>query len=101
MLGTSEKVDVEVTWADGHRTCAQITRPPRRSPAFTPSSVRDLLRALGIHRSRNPARRNRPALAEHEWWLRDLAAHLERPVRRRVREVHQHPVRADGHPASP
>ena len=27
MLGTSEKVDVEVTWAGGHRTAAQITRP--------------------------------------------------------------------------
>lgn len=120
VLGTSEKVDVEVTWAGGHRTAAQITRPvacltqlsyypqlaararelagsgctaaqiaghlnaegfrpPKRSPAFTPSSVRDLLRALGIRRSRIPARRNRPALAEHEWWLRDLAAHLGMP----------------------
>ena len=27
VLGTSEKVDVEVTWAGGHRTAAQITRP--------------------------------------------------------------------------
>ncbi len=120
VLGTSEKVDVEITWAGGHRTAAQITRPvacltqlscypqlaararelagsghttaqiaerlnaegfrpPKRSPAFTPSSVRDLLRALGIRRSRIPARRNRPALAEHEWWLRDLAAHLGMP----------------------
>jgi DNA invertase Pin-like site-specific DNA recombinase len=120
VAGTSEKVDVEVTWAGGHRTAAQITRPvacltqlsyypqlaararelagsghttaqiaerlnaegfrpPKRSPAFTPSSVRDLLRALGIRRSRIPARRNRPALAEHEWWLRDLAAHLGMP----------------------
>ena len=120
VAGTSEKVDVEVVWAGGHRTSAQITRPvacltqlsyypqlaararelagsrytiaqiagrlnaegfrpPKRSPAFTPSSVRDLLRALGIRRSRIPARRNRPALAEHEWWLRDLAAHLGMP----------------------
>src|SRR2546421_4668682 len=120
VLGASEKVDVEVTWAGGHRTAGQITRPvacltqlsyyphlaarareladggyttaqiaerlntegfrpPKRSPAFTPSSVRDLLRALGIRRSRIPARRNRPALAEHEWWLRDLAAHLGMP----------------------
>ena len=120
MAGTSEKVDVEVTWAGGHRTAAQITRPvacltqlsyypqlaararelagsghtteqiaerlnaegfrpPKRNPAFTPSSVRDLLRTLGIRRSRIPARRNRPALAEHEWWLRDLAAHLGMP----------------------
>src|SRR5207247_4965101 len=27
VLGTSEKVDVEVTWAGGHRTTGQITRP--------------------------------------------------------------------------
>ena len=35
-----------------------------------------MLRALGIQRSHIPARRNRPALAQHEWWLRDLAGHL-------------------------
>ena len=121
VAGTSEKVDVEITWTGGHSTSAQITRPvacltqlsyypqlaarardladgghttaqiaerlnaegfrpPKRSPAFTPRSVRDLLRALGIRRSRIPARRNRPALAEHEWWLRDLAAHLGMPA---------------------
>ena len=120
VLGTSEKVDVEVTWAGGHRTAAQITRPvacltqlsyypqlaararelagsgctiaqitehlnaegfrpPKRSPVFTPNAVSDLLRALGIQRSRIPAGRNRPALARHEWWLRDLAAHLGMP----------------------
>jgi DNA invertase Pin-like site-specific DNA recombinase len=117
VLGASEKVDVEVTWAGGHRTSAQITRPvacltqlsyypqlaarareladsgcttaqvaehlnaegfrpPKRIPAFTPNAVTDLLRALGIQRSHIPARRNRPALAQHQWWLRDLAAHL-------------------------
>ena len=117
VLGASEKVDVEVTWAGGHRTAAQITRPvacltqlsyypqlaarareladggcttaqiagrlnaegfrpPKRIPAFTPNAVTDLLRALGIQRSHIPARRNRPALAQHEWWLRDLAEHL-------------------------
>jgi DNA invertase Pin-like site-specific DNA recombinase len=120
VLGTSEKVDVEVTWAGGHRTTGQITRPvacltqlsyypqlaarareladsgyttaqiagrlnaegfrpPKRIPAFTPNAVTDLLRALGIHRSHVPAHRNRPALAEHEWWLRDLAEHLGMP----------------------
>jgi DNA invertase Pin-like site-specific DNA recombinase len=117
VLGTSEKADVEITWAGGHRTAAQITRPvacltqlsyypqmaararelagsgcttaqiaerlnaggfrpPKRSPVFTPNAVSDLLRALGIQRSLTPAGRNRPALAPHEWWLRDLAAHL-------------------------
>jgi len=120
VLGTSEKVDVEVVWAGGHRTSAQITRPvacltqlsyypqlaararelagsrytiaqiagrlnaegfrpPKRSPVFTPNAVSDLLRTLGIHRSRIPADRNRPALDQHEWWLRDLAAHLGMP----------------------
>ena len=120
VAGTSEKVDVEIVWAGGHRTRAQITRPvacltqlsyypqlaararelagsgcnlaqiaellnaegfrpPKRIPAFTPNAVSDLLRALGIQRSRIPARRNRPALAQHEWWLRDLAAHLGMP----------------------
>jgi hypothetical protein len=117
VLGTSEKVDVEITWAGGHRTAAQITRPvacltqlsyyprlaararelagsgctiaqiaghlnaegfrpPKRGPAFTLNAVSDLLRVLGIQRSGIPARRNRPALAGHEWWLHDLAAHL-------------------------
>jgi DNA invertase Pin-like site-specific DNA recombinase len=120
VLGTSETVDVEVTWAGGHRTSAQITRPvacltqlsyypqlaarareladggftiaqiagrlnaegfrpPKRSPVFTPNAVSDLLRTLGIHRSRIPAGRNRPALDQYEWWLRDLAAHLGMP----------------------
>ena len=27
MAGTSEKADVQVVWAGGHRTTAQITRP--------------------------------------------------------------------------
>jgi hypothetical protein len=120
IAGSSEKVDVEIAWAGGHRTRAQITRPvacltqlsyypqlaararelagsgcslaqiaghlnaegfrpPKRIPAFTPNAVSDLLRALGIQRSRIPARRNRPVLAQHEWWLRDLAAHLGMP----------------------
>jgi Recombinase zinc beta ribbon domain/Recombinase len=117
VAGTSEKADVEVIWAGGHRTAAQITRPvacltqlsyypqlaarareladggcttsqiaqrlnadgfrpPKRSPVFTPNAVSDLLRALGIQRSRIPGRRNRPVLDQHEWWLRDLAAYL-------------------------
>jgi DNA invertase Pin-like site-specific DNA recombinase len=117
VLGASEKVAVEVTWAGGHHTRAQITRPvacltqlsyyphlavrareladsrytttqiaerlnaegfhpPKRIPAFTANAVTDLLRALGIQRSHIPARRNRPAPAQHEWWLRDLADHL-------------------------
>jgi hypothetical protein len=117
VLGTSEQVDVEVTWAGGHTTTAQISRPvacltqlsyypqlagrardladagltaaqiasrlntegfrpPRRCETFTASAVGDLLRAAGIRRSHIPARARRPPLAQHEWWLRDLAGHL-------------------------
>ncbi|HEY3033627.1 MAG TPA: recombinase family protein [Streptosporangiaceae bacterium] len=117
VAGISEKVDVEVVWAGGHRTTGQITRPvacltqlsyypqlatrareladsgcttaqiaerlnaegfrpPKRIQAFTPNAVGDLLQALDIRRSHIPARGNRPALAQHEWWLRDLAGQL-------------------------
>ena len=113
--GTSEKAEVQVVWAGGNRTTAQISRPvasltqlsyypeltgrarelahagltraqiaaqlntegfrpPKRCEAFTPGAVGDLLRAAGAQRPRSPARR--PPLAEHEWWLRDLATHL-------------------------
>ena len=115
VAGISEKTEVQVTWAGGHRTTGQITRPvasltqlsyypqlaqrarelaaarrthaqiaaqlttegfrpPKRCEAFTAAAVSDLLRAAGAQQPRNPARR--PALAEHEWWLRDLADHL-------------------------
>jgi DNA invertase Pin-like site-specific DNA recombinase/DNA-binding MarR family transcriptional regulator len=115
VLGTSEEVDVEVTWAGGHRTAGRVTRPvaalsqlsyfpqlrqragelaaagctaaeiagslnaeglrpPKRAAAFTQSSARDLLGALGLQHARTPA--SRPELGEHEWWLRDLAEHL-------------------------
>jgi hypothetical protein len=49
-------------------------RPPKRCETFTTRAVGDLLQAAGIRRSHIPARR--PPLAEHEWWLRDLAEHL-------------------------
>jgi DNA-binding MarR family transcriptional regulator len=115
VIGDSEQVDVEVTWAGGHRTAGRVTRPvatlaqlsyferlrqrgtelaaagrtaaqiaeslnaeglrpPKRTAAFTQSSVRDLLGTLGLQHARTPA--SRPELGEHEWWLRDLAAHL-------------------------
>ena len=118
VIGDSEQVDVEVTWAGGHRTVGRVTRPvaalaqlsyfprlrqragellaagctaaqiadslnaeglrpPKRAAAFTQNSVRDLLGTLGLQRTRTPA--SRPALGKHEWWLRDLAAHLGMP----------------------
>jgi DNA invertase Pin-like site-specific DNA recombinase len=115
VLATSEKVNIQVIWAGGHRTTGQISRPvaclaqlsyypqladrarelagarlslaqiadrlnaegfrpPKRCQAFTASAVSDLLRVAGARRPRIPA--HRPPLAEHEWWLRDLAGHL-------------------------
>ena len=70
--------------ADAGLTAAQIAdrlntegfRPPKRCETFTTNAVSDLLRAVGIRRSHIPARSHRPPLAEHEWWLRDLAEHL-------------------------
>ncbi len=70
--------------ADARLSLAQIAdrlnsegfRPPKRCPAFTASAVSDLLREVGIQRSHIPARAHRPPLAQHEWWLRDLAGHL-------------------------
>jgi DNA invertase Pin-like site-specific DNA recombinase len=147
VLGTSEEVDVEVTWAGGHRTAGRVTRPvaalsqlsyfpqlrqraaelaaagctaaeiarslnaeglrpPKRAAAFTRSSAGDLLGALGLQHARAPA--SRPELGEHEWWLRDLAAHLgmskvtlDAWIRRRWADGYLHPgarlivVRAD------
>jgi hypothetical protein len=55
---------------------AEGFRPPKRCETFTKNAVNDLLRALGIQRSHTQTRR-RPGLAEHEWWLRDLAEHLD------------------------
>ena len=70
--------------ADAGLTAAQIASrlntegfyPPKRCETFTTSAVSDLLRAAGIRRSRIPSRAHRPPLAQHEWWLRDLAEHL-------------------------
>jgi DNA invertase Pin-like site-specific DNA recombinase/DNA-binding MarR family transcriptional regulator len=53
---------------------AEGLRPPKRASAFTPNSVHHLLSALGLQHAHAPARR--PELGKHEWWLRDLAAHL-------------------------
>jgi hypothetical protein len=70
--------------ADAGLTAAQIAdrlntegfHPPKRCETFTTSAVSDLLRAAGIRRSHIPSGAHRPPLAQHEWWLRDLAEHL-------------------------
>jgi len=51
-------------------------RPTKRCQDFTTNAVSDLLRAVGAQRPHIPARAHRPPLAQHEWWLRDLAEHL-------------------------
>jgi hypothetical protein len=96
VAGISEKVDVDIAWVGGHHTQGQVVRPVatlaqlsyypqlrerarERTEIFTPNAVSDLVRALGITRTRIPALRSRPPLAEHEWWLRDLAEHVGMP----------------------
>lgn len=69
-----ELTDTGATLAQiAQRLNAEGVRPPKRIDAFIPNAVSDLLRAVGIQRSRTPARP--PALAQHEWWLHDLADH--------------------------
>jgi len=50
------------------------TAAANRAAAFTQSSVRDLLGALGLQHTWTTA--PRLELGEREWWLRDLAEHL-------------------------
>jgi hypothetical protein len=77
---TRELATTKATTAQiAQRLNAEGLRPPKRCPTFTTNAVNDLLRTLGIQRSHTPAHRPRPALAEHEWWLRDLAEHLQMP----------------------
>lgn len=52
-------------------------RPPKRRNHFNREGVQALMRRLGlIHPSSS---KTREALAENEWWLPDLARHLEMP----------------------
>ncbi|MFF3468767.1 recombinase family protein [Streptomyces sp. NPDC002619] len=72
----AELVEVGCTTAQiAEHLNAEGFRPPKRCESFTKNAVVDLLRALGIQRSRTP-NRHRPDLDEHQWWLRDLAGHL-------------------------
>lgn len=72
----AELVEAGCTTAQiAERLNAEGFRPPKRCETFTRNAVNDLLRALGIQRSRKQ-NRHRPDLDEHEWWLRDLAEHL-------------------------
>ncbi|MEL6385037.1 MAG: recombinase family protein [Cyanobacteria bacterium J06626_18] len=70
--------------------------PPKRRDTFNSEGTRGLMRRLGLL---PPAtQRNQTSLAEHEWWLRDLARTLAMPsvtlydwVRRRWVRARQEP----------
>lgn len=52
--------------------------PPKSGSSFKPSGVLDLMHRLGIYQ-RRPKGVNTETLAEHEWWIPDLARTLEVP----------------------
>lgn len=76
---------IRTLFADGY-TAADIAahlnqedfHPPKYDRPFTPVGVRDLMRRLGICQ-RRPKGVNKEPLAQHEWWLPDLARTLEVP----------------------
>ncbi|MGF1524144.1 MAG: hypothetical protein ACFBSF_17635 [Leptolyngbyaceae cyanobacterium] len=73
--------------------------PPKRRQTFNSEGTRGLMQRLGLLPPRTP--RSQETLAQHEWWLRDLAATLAMPsvtlydwVRRgwvRARQESQYP----------
>lgn len=52
--------------------------PPKYVTQFKPASVLNLMRRLGLYQ-RRPKGVNTEILAEHEWWLPDLARTLDMP----------------------
>jgi hypothetical protein len=52
--------------------------PPKRRKSLNSEEVRVLIRRLGLGESYAP--KAQAELAEHEWWLRDLAACLQMPT---------------------
>ncbi len=52
--------------------------PPKRLTTLKPAEVQTLMRRLGLGTRR--ATSTREALAEHEWWLPDLALALDMPI---------------------
>ena len=119
--GDSERVDLEITWAGGHRTHGQLVRPvatlqqlssyprlaarvrelaagghtarqiarrlndegfrpPKRRERFGEQGVRVIMQRLGcVSPAEQAIRRAAPQLAEHEWWLTDLARAIGMP----------------------
>jgi hypothetical protein len=54
-------------------------RPPKRHETFGRSGVQELLRRLGLTQQRSRSQ-DRTGLAEHEWWLPELAQALDMPA---------------------
>ena len=50
-------------------------RPPKRQEGFDRQIVQDLMRRLGLSR-RRPRSKGREGLAQHEWWLWELAKEI-------------------------
>jgi hypothetical protein len=56
-----------------HSLAQEGFRSPRQAKPFTQRTVRELRQCLGLRQSRP---RPRPPLAQHEWWLSELAKTL-------------------------
>ena len=71
--------------AEGHKAAAIATQlnqeafhSPKSNTLFKAATVLELMRRLGLYQ-RRPKGVNTEVLAEHEWWLPDLARTLEMP----------------------
>ncbi len=62
------------------RLNAEGFRPPKRAAQFTGPMLTRLLRRGGRDPGRRPRAMTAAVLAEHEWWLSDLAARLRIPT---------------------
>jgi hypothetical protein len=73
--------------------------PPRRRETFSRDSLRRLMRQLGLLARQRPTARE--LLPEHEWWLADLAIHLEMPETTLYNWLKRGWVKARQHPKPP
>ena len=86
--GRNATAIVEQLAHEGYRT-------PRNRARFRPEIIRSLMNHLGL---RQPQRRPRDLLNPQEWWLTDLAQHLEMPSGTLYRWLRRGELRAYQHP---
>jgi len=55
-------------------------KPAKRAEAFTANSIRSLLSRNGLTTAKRYSKGKEPRLKRNEWWLPQLATHLEMPV---------------------